>query len=146
MLFVVCAGLLEDVSIHGQLLISRNFDKLRWLLSKVTFSAVAQTHTAAQQRTSSLGSRSSSSSTADSTPAAAGGARQGFFEGLRSPKHPAAAAGAAGDGSATASWRRGVAAGGRWKLRSVTSVDLPVSKNYALDAAVQSHWHSWPAG
>lgn len=139
--FLLLLGLLEDVSLQGQLFISRIFDTLRRLLSKLTFSAVPATPSsaalAARQRQGwgmhRFGSTSSSTSMG-STPGHASTATQpgspGIWDRLRHPMafsggHAAAGAGAARASGSTA----GAAAspGGRLKLRSVTSVDLPVS-------------------
>jgi hypothetical protein len=78
-------GLLEDVSMYGQLLISRVFDGLRRLL---------------------------------------GIAAGGPFAGT-----PRAGAGAAGGGAAAAD------SGRRFKVRSATSIDLPVSGAFLLAVA-----------
>ena len=130
------AGLLEDVSLHGQLFISRVFDRLRWLLGKLTFSQVAQTPTAAAAAASaarqqfSMHGSSGSSSRAGQVPGAAPKESAGLFGRRRSPQHPAARAAGAGAGAVVggAGLQGGsLGAGSRpLKLRSVTSVDLPV--------------------
>jgi len=134
------------VSLQGQLFISRIFDTLRWLLGRITFSTVSNTPTAAvaaRQRGSSalpgthVASHSSGTASGAAGVAAAGAASLGVFGRLRAAMHPgAAAAGAAGVGAAVgaAALAGGRSSGGsmaaagrgRLKLRSVTSVDLPV--------------------
>lgn len=154
LLLVSSTGLLEDVSLHAQLFISSLFDKLRWLLGRLTFSSISSTPTAAvaaRQRASAAGlhqlssggvsggGRSSSSgiSPAAASAAAAGGgaaAPAGLFGRLRSAVQPGggAAGRRGGRGAASGYGGRGAAggvttgSGGRLKLRSVTSVDLPV--------------------
>lgn len=121
---------------HGQLLISRIFDKLRWLLGKMTFATVGQTPTAAaappRPHFSPHGSTTTSSRAGSQTEATLGektakSESGGLFSMLRSPRHPAVSAAAdAGAVGAPSSFGAGFAAGRRLKLRSVTSVDLPV--------------------
>lgn len=132
---VVPVGLLEDVSLHGQLFISRIFDKLRWLLGKLTFSSVGQTPTAAaapaRQHFSSCSQAGGGSAKAESG---------GLFGMLRSPRHPASRAAVRPGAAGVTSFGVGFAAGRRWKLRSVTSVDLPV-RSERSDRGPAAAWH-----
>lgn len=109
-------GLLEDVSLTGQLIISRVFDGLRWLLGKLTLSGAGGGGRPQQQQRQ--GSTTTMGSTA-STISSGSGILGRLASRLVLPS---------GGGGHTYSGGDHLVTPARAKLRSVTSLDLAVSR------------------